>query len=173
MIIPQYCSQCGLKYRGIAETDWPKHCSFCGHDVWSNPIPVAVCVQPVVNRSHMPYDLGLAIAKRAIEPRLGTWNFLGGHLEQGETFEEAAHREFLEESGISPGYNPKITGSYANGHGHVLVAVEFDAIDIELWRKAKLCPENSEFGLLRKSGSAMPLGFPIHQWIADLWFDRR
>jgi 8-oxo-dGTP diphosphatase len=32
----------------------------------------------------------------------GIWDFVGGHCEQGETFEEALKRELLEEIGIEP-----------------------------------------------------------------------
>lgn len=171
----QFCQQCGTQ---LVESGYPKTCSNCRAIIWSNPLPVAVCVQPIIDRSFLPYRVGLAIAQRAIEPKLGTWCFLGGHVEHGETFEGAARREFLEETShrCFTGLNPRITGSYQNGHGHVLVAVEFDALDIEYWENAKLCPENSAFGVLWKDsisvdGTPLELGFPIHQTIAERWMN--
>lgn len=38
---------------------------------------------------------------RAKEPYKGLYNFVGGKVEDGETNEEAAYRELLEETGIS------------------------------------------------------------------------
>ena len=40
------------------------------------------------------------LAKRAIEPCKGMWTVPGGHLDQGERFDEAASRELREETGI-------------------------------------------------------------------------
>lgn len=39
--------------------------------------------------------------KREKEPFKGLYNFVGGKVERGETSEEAAYRELLEESGIT------------------------------------------------------------------------
>ena len=39
------------------------------------------------------------LVRRAIEPGLGHWTFPGGHVDRGETVEEAALRETLEECG--------------------------------------------------------------------------
>ena len=41
----------------------------------------------------------ILIARRAIEPRYGLWNLPCGFLESGETVEEGAKREVLEETG--------------------------------------------------------------------------
>lgn len=38
---------------------------------------------------------------RANEPFKGMYNFVGGKIEAGENFEEAAYRELYEETGIS------------------------------------------------------------------------
>ncbi len=41
------------------------------------------------------------LVKRAIEPGFGRWTFPGGHVDRGETLEEAALRETLEECGAT------------------------------------------------------------------------
>lgn len=168
-MIPNHCSNCAARYsEEQREAGFPTTCQHCQHTIWDNPIPVAVCVQPVKAESG---KLGLAVAKRAIEPRLGTWNLLAGHMDNGETVEQCALREFGEETSIRPGRLIGITGSYANGRGHVLIAVEFEPIALALWKEAKLCPENSEFGVMWSIAGFHPLGFPIHRWIAERWFE--
>jgi ADP-ribose pyrophosphatase YjhB (NUDIX family) len=39
--------------------------------------------------------------KRGIEPGYGKWAYPGGHVDRGETLEEAALRETLEECGVT------------------------------------------------------------------------
>jgi len=160
-----YCSHCGTAQ---VATAYPKTCPACGIEAWDNPLPVVVCVQPV----HDPVaGTGIMIAQRAIAPKLGEWALLGGHMENnGETIEEAAQREFLEETGLALGANPRITASYANGRGHVLISVEAEPISRADFQGARLCPENSAFDILRATGR-IELGFPIHQTIANRWFD--
>lgn len=46
------------------------------------------------------YEDRILLCKRAIEPRLGYWNLPAGYLENGETAEEGALREVVEEAGI-------------------------------------------------------------------------
>lgn len=174
---PNFCSQCGLAYTseqrlaGYSEPDDSLLCHGCGFRQWDNPLPVSVCVQPVYNPA-VP-ALGLGIAQRAIEPKLGSWCLLGGHIRQGESFEDGAIREFHEETGLSTGALVGITGSYTNGRGHVLVAVEFEPILYDVWATAVLCPENSAFDVMWGRHFPLgPLGFPIHQWIAEAWFTR-
>lgn len=44
----------------------------------------------------------LLVARRSAPPQLaGMWEFPGGKLESGESFEDALHRELLEELGIT------------------------------------------------------------------------
>ncbi len=52
-------------------------------------------------------DDKVLLVKRRFEPSAGYWSFPGGHVEPGETLEEAVLRELLEETGLV-GHNPKL-----------------------------------------------------------------
>ena len=45
-------------------------------------------------------DGGIVLVKRAKEPHAGKWALPGGHVEFGESLEQAVAREVLEETGI-------------------------------------------------------------------------
>lgn len=85
-----HCSFCGARFRG---TGWPRTCQACGNTTYLNPIPVAVVLVPV--------DAGLVVIRRNIEPQKGTLNLPGGYLDLGETWQQGARRELLEETGIA------------------------------------------------------------------------
>ena len=67
-------------------------CKSCGRIEYVNPKVVVACVV-------LTDDGRCLLAKRAIEPRLGTWGFPQGYMENGETSRAAAAREVLEETG--------------------------------------------------------------------------
>jgi 8-oxo-dGTP pyrophosphatase MutT (NUDIX family) len=178
-MIPNNCENCGQPYTarqriaGYGEEDGSLLCYGCGHRRWDNPIPVAVWVQPVEHEFYgVSLRTGLAIARRAIEPRLGTWNLLGGHIGNGETAEAGGRREWWEETGLSAHKEEVLRpyGTYANGKGHLLIATLAPPITLFEYVHAVLCPENDAFSVLWEEEKCSDLGFPIHQKIASKWF---
>jgi ADP-ribose pyrophosphatase YjhB (NUDIX family) len=67
-------------------------CATCGFVFYLDP-KVASCTISVL-------DGGIVLLKRAIEPERGKWVFPGGYVDRGETAQQAAVRETLEESGL-------------------------------------------------------------------------
>ena len=92
---PLHCSQCGtrLEERPVGSGDGKSVpvCPACGAVHWIDPKVAAGCL--VVR------DGRVLLLRRGIEPGYGRWVFPGGHVDRGETLEEAALRETREECG--------------------------------------------------------------------------
>ena len=84
-----FCSRCGTP---LNENSYPKTCSGCGFVTYLNPIPVAVVLIPFTQG-------GILTVMRAIPP-LGP-ALPGGFMEAGQSWQENAARELLEETGLS------------------------------------------------------------------------
>jgi ADP-ribose pyrophosphatase YjhB (NUDIX family) len=65
-------------------------CADCGHIDYQNP--------KVVVGTVVALDGKILMCRRAIEPRRGFWTLPAGYLELGETLEEGAAREAMEEA---------------------------------------------------------------------------
>jgi len=65
-------------------------CSRCERIHYQNPRIIAGCIAV--------HDDRILLCSRAIEPRQGLWTLPGGFLENGETVEQGAIRESLEEA---------------------------------------------------------------------------
>jgi ADP-ribose pyrophosphatase YjhB (NUDIX family) len=65
-------------------------CTGCGTVHYQNPKIVAGCVPEHAGR--------ILLCRRAIEPRRGYWTIPAGFMENGESLEEAARRESIEEA---------------------------------------------------------------------------
>ncbi|MBX7266780.1 NUDIX domain-containing protein [Micromonospora sp. Llam7] len=89
-----HCSYCGSAYPVGA--GWPRLCATCGQQVWRNPLPVAVAVQPVRTGT----GLGVVVVRRDIEPARGLLALPGGFIEYGEQWRDALVRELREETGL-------------------------------------------------------------------------
>jgi ADP-ribose pyrophosphatase YjhB (NUDIX family) len=89
----KFCSQCGAPVTlTVPNGDHlPRHiCDECGIVHYQNP-KLVVGVVP-------EYRGQILLCKRAIEPRLGFWTMPAGFMENGETMQQAAARESMEEA---------------------------------------------------------------------------
>ena len=88
-----FCSQCGapVVVKIPPGETLPRFvCEACQTIHYQNPKVVAGCIPEWEGR--------ILLCRRAIEPRVGLWTFPAGFMEQGETTEQAAARETLEEA---------------------------------------------------------------------------
>ncbi len=88
-----YCGKCAapLSRRTPPGDDRPRDvCDTCGAIFYDNPKIVAGCI-PVARDE-------ILLCRRAIEPRSGLWTIPAGFMENGETTQQGAAREALEEA---------------------------------------------------------------------------
>lgn len=88
-----YCSNCGeAVVVRIPEGDTlPRYvCDHCDAIHYQNPKIVAGCIPVWKDR--------ILMCKRGIEPQLGKWTLPAGFMENGETVQQAAARETMEEA---------------------------------------------------------------------------
>ncbi len=93
MVSMKYCSSCGETVTrttpsGDNRERWV--CQSCSIVHYQNPLIVVGCVPA--------RDGKILLCKRAIEPRKGYWTVPAGFMELGESVEEGAARETLEEA---------------------------------------------------------------------------
>lgn len=92
----KFCPQCGgdLEERLLKKGD-PKRlvCTSCGFIFYIDPKLAVLAL--------VPYQGGLVMVRRAIEPGYGLWVVPGGFVDVGERVEEAVVRETLEEANLT------------------------------------------------------------------------
>ena len=93
----RFCMHCGQRLTtAVPEGDSKRRlvCMDCGFVHYINPRPVAGAL-PVRE------DGAVLLLRRAMEPSIGLWVFPGGYMDVGETAEEAAIRETMEEVNLA------------------------------------------------------------------------
>ena len=113
--VPRFCPSCagGLRATEVEGYQRPV-CDACGFVYYLDPkVAVAVIV---------PFDDGIVLGRRAIDPGLGAWSFPSGYVNRGEVLEEAAIREVEEEIGLEVAIDG-LVGLYSSAGETVILAV--------------------------------------------------
>ncbi len=114
---PGYCPMCGgaLELRDLPGDGHPRLvCSACLHVHYLNPKIVGATL-PVI-------DGRVLLIRRAIEPCLGAWTYPAGFIEFGESAEDGAIRETLEEACVEVAVD-SLVGVYSRPQIGIVVVV--------------------------------------------------
>jgi len=154
-----HCSYCGGRFRTAA---WPRTCPACGNTSYLNPLPVVVVLLPIGD--------GLVVIRRNIEPSKGTLTLPGGYLDLGETWQQGARRELLEETGIAVADQEIRLYDVQNGLDDTLVIFGLADPQPSSVLKPFRSEETQEVVLLSQPAI---LGFPMHTDIVRRYFASR
>ncbi len=117
----RFCPRCGAE----ADVRYPRSltCPACDYAAFYNPKPVA-CAIPC------EADGRVWLLRRGFDPGRGLWTFPGGFVDLGESVEEAARRETLEELEIDVELTG-LVGVYSRATDRVMLVVYAGTIEHE------------------------------------------
>lgn len=96
-------------------------CSHCEHVDYENP--------KLVNVAVIVHDGKILLCRRGIPSRIGFWGLPGGFMEQGETIQEGAARETIEEAGAKINVGSLIGVYHTHDKKHVIMVFRADMPD--------------------------------------------
>jgi ADP-ribose pyrophosphatase YjhB (NUDIX family) len=161
-----HCGYCGTKYADVSSVH-TRTCVACGKTSYRNPLPVAVTLVPV----QLETGTGLLVIRRCIPPHEGRLALPGGFINFGESWQEGAAREVLEETGwqLEPDQLELVTVRSAPD-STILIFARAPAQSKTWVQASKISSETSEVTVLE---SFQPLAFPIHSEVAQAFFEGR
>jgi ADP-ribose pyrophosphatase YjhB (NUDIX family) len=153
----KYCSECGSRVELLVPDgeDRPRHvCGTCGTIHYQNPKIVVGCIPEWEDR--------ILLCRRAIEPRCGLWTLPAGFMENGETSQQGAARETLEEAGarVDVGelyalFNlPHIDQIYLLFRSRLLdpdLAPGQESLEVELFAESRIPWEEMAFPVIKET----------------------
>ncbi len=122
-----FCPKCGhaLESRALKASEPPRLvCTSCAFVFYMDPKVAAgtICV----------VDGGIVLLRRAIDPEWGKWAFPGGFVDRGESVQDAAVRETLEEVHLRVSVTGILDVYSYTGTDTVLVVYSADVVGGEL-----------------------------------------
>jgi len=133
---------------------------------WNNPMPVTATL--------VPFDGGLVLVERKIEPYIGYWCLPGGFIESCEQPDASAAREVFEETGLVI-HEPKLLAAEGPGRNINVIILFYeakyatgtmlagdDASDVRTYKATEL-PKNIAFDLHRKM---IRQWFEVHEGVS-------
>lgn len=116
----------------------------------------------------MRADGAVLLTRRAIEPRIGSWVFPGGFMDVGETAEQAAARETMEEARLEV-RNLSLLGVYTRIEPGVVVIIYTG----EAVGEAEVGDETSEVRWFAPGEIPWEeLAFDTTTWALKAWLER-
>ncbi len=112
-----FCLDCGRRMQlghPPGETRPRLYCQACGFVHYENP-KIVLGTLPV-------QDGKVALIRRGIEPRAGYWAYPGGFMELGESVEEGARRETMEETQLEVEID-SLLNIYSRPHAGVVTII--------------------------------------------------
>jgi ADP-ribose pyrophosphatase YjhB (NUDIX family) len=155
--VMNYCSHCGDKVtlRIPAGDNLPRYvCERCDTIHYQNPRMVVGCIPE--------WDGKILLCRRAIEPRHGLWTLPAGFMENGESTQEGAARETLEEAcarveigSLYAMFNlPDINQVYIMFRGRLLdldYAAGSESLEVALFREHEIPWDELAFATIRET----------------------
>ncbi len=136
-------------------------CADCGHIAYENP--------KVVVGSVVVSNGAVLMCRRAIEPRCGSWTLPAGYMELGETLEEGAAREAMEEAQAEITIDG-ILGVFSIariGQVQVIFRARFASLGAPQFAAG---PESQEVALFHWNQIPWDeIAFPSVRWALDAW----
>ncbi|OQY49871.1 MAG: hypothetical protein B6230_07385 [Desulfobacteraceae bacterium 4572_89] len=129
-------------------------CKDCNFIFYLDPKLVACTIAETKN--------GVVLQRRNKEPKKGYWVLPGGYVDRGETLEEAAKREFFEETGLHTKING-LLGTYSYpGEANIIIVYHSDitggtirpcheSMSIDEFKKNKIPWDHLAFDTTRKA----------------------
>jgi 8-oxo-dGTP pyrophosphatase MutT (NUDIX family) len=159
-----FSSYCGEEFNALT---YPLTCEECRCVTYNNPKPVVVLLVPVKMNIG---DDGLLVIRRDNEPGRGELALPGGYLECGETWQEGAARELLEET------NQKVNPKTIHAVGVETSAatsnlIVFGMSERILENELKLFIPNSEVSEVVAITKPISLAFPLHNNMVERFFN--
>jgi ADP-ribose pyrophosphatase YjhB (NUDIX family) len=154
---PRFCPNCGAGLE-IQEREGKQRpvCPSCGFVFYVDPkVAVAVIV---------PWEDGILLGKRAIDPGSGLWSFPSGYVDRGEVVEQAAVRETWEEISVAVAIEG-LVGVYSTA-GEPVVLVVYAARYLSGQPTAG--PEVSQIGVFPPD-ALPPMAFAHDRTIIQNW----